>query len=162
MDTVALPEGLPAQRFAVLRIIWLALMAAVPVYGLAGALVAGRGGGALPAAQAPAVGLGLGMAALAMVWASVWCRQRFLDPDALAAGATDPLAVLGRFQRASIAGWALAEGVTVLGLVATLLTGQVVWVMLAVLVTLLLMGTVLRPAADRLAIALRAARRRSA
>ena len=99
-----------------LRIVWMAMAAAVATY--AGVLLAVLGPEtAPPDAQAEVVHNALTVAGIAVGAVSLWWRRRFLgsDPDA-------PALTVARLQSSAIVLWALSEAVALVGFVLAILT----------------------------------------
>ncbi len=93
----------------------------------------------------------LGIVALAMASASVWWRRRALETTASGS------LTFATFQTALIVCWAMSEVSAIVGVVATLLTSDVSFVVVGAVVTLVLIGLVHRPDFETLEEATRAA-----
>ncbi len=161
MDPTAPYEAFPPQRLRTVRVIWLVFMAAVPVYGIVAALAALQIGRIMDPAGDRIMVTALTAVAVVLAATSLWWRRRFLGAEALAQGNLEPSAILGRFQTAHIVCWAMDEAVTLMGLVATLVTGDLSFVVAFGIAALALIGLAHRPSAATLEDALHAGRLRT-
>lgn len=129
MDTPDLESRID-ERMRILTIICAALVGSVVIYGAVGWFLLTQGGIApggilseVPIVPYILAALGLGALIFAPIVTSLMLKQGGNQPDP-----GNPEPALMRYQSSVIVGFAVRESAAVMGLVATILTGSVIWI----------------------------------